>query len=101
MRRRRPPEPETPDGVPAMLAIGRCIEVYGAHEHDAIGAYRAWGDARDAWLAEQGIGERDYHRYPDSLRDHAPWSYADLVERDPDQLARRLERAGLAADWRP
>lgn len=93
---------QTPDGVPAMLALGRCIEVWGRHDHDAIGAFHAWYDARAEWAEAHGINaDREYARLPDVLLDHGPWSFFDLAENDPDRLAERLARAGLSPAWRP
>lgn len=99
MRRRKPPAPPPVEGVPPLLALGRCIELY---DGDALTAFRAWDEARDAWAEERGVDpHRNYGQLPDVLHDHAPWSFAELAELDPDRLAAKLARAGLPRDWRP
>lgn len=64
----------TDSGIPADLAAGPCVDLWGEDPGDLIGAWRAWVDARDEWARGQGLDPRaDYRRLPPELRDRKPY----------------------------
>lgn len=76
MRRRQPPAPETPSGVPLDLAAGPCVETWG--NGDLLVARSRWRQARRTWAQGHGLadsfGRIDYRHLPRELRDRAPFS---------------------------
>jgi len=75
VRRRTPPEPLTPTGVPLDLASGPDIAVWGTHSDDLFGAWHAWKAARDEWARSQGLDPMaDYRHLPPELFDRAPFN---------------------------
>ena len=74
-------EPQTAAGVPADLAAGPSVELWGEPRvmGDALMSARAnWRSARDAWLAKNGIPDREL---PRELRDRAPFR---ITKETPD-----------------
>lgn len=89
-----------PTAVPIELRAGACLEVWAPGDHQQ--AHRRWRDARGAWLLAHGIHPAwDHAQIPAILRHGRMWSYAFLLERDPDRLASTLDSHDLPPDWAP
>lgn len=113
MARRRAPDRSAvdvdADDMPAALLVGACVELWApdvASEHPLElhrrqSAAHRYRDARAEWLASVGVGADD--PTPEPLRSVPlrPWSFAYLLEHDPDRLAEVLATRGLPPGWTP
>jgi hypothetical protein len=101
--------------APLELRAGVCIEVWDdGHGSEMVGGTRwppahfraraRWREARDAWLKAHGVHSHwEPKRVPPELRvSTTPWSFYYILEtHPPGNLARRLAKHGLPADWKP
>jgi hypothetical protein len=63
--------------IPAELAAGPCIEIWGQHPDDRLGTRRAWNDAVLEWAKAHGLADRDerinWHLMPPQLFPRTPF----------------------------
>lgn len=97
------------DGVPAVLLVGACVEVWASDVvsehplelHRRQAAARRYRDARADWLASVGLEATGPAPEPLRSVSTGPWSFAWLLEHDPGRLAEVLAARGLPPDWTP
>lgn len=82
------------DGLPRVLALGRCVEVWQARPGDVIGGYGRFSAVRLWWLRTEGV--RDGATQWRLIPSEAPWSIDDstILGRDEAWIAERLAGAG-------